>query len=229
MIMNDDRTISNNGLEFITRWEGCVLTPYKDSAGLRTIGVGHLIQPGENFPDGSMITKEEALRILAKDIKKCEDAIKKNIQVELSQNQFDALCSFGFNCGTGVYSKSGVATALKSSKYNEVPAKLLDWSKASVNGVLTTLPGLYNRRKAEGDLFSMPDHFTDWKSIDLVKVQTSLKKLGLYTKKIDGILGPGTKKGIIQFAANNGVSLVSVDAGVDSSLLELLESLTNNL
>ena len=45
--MNDDLKTSKSGLEFITKWEGCILKPYKDIAGLRTIGVGHLIKPGE--------------------------------------------------------------------------------------------------------------------------------------------------------------------------------------
>ena len=69
MGINDAMSTSKNGLEFISKWEGCILKPYKDIAGLRTIGVGHLIKPGENFPDGVEITKEKALEILANDVK----------------------------------------------------------------------------------------------------------------------------------------------------------------
>lgn len=156
MTMNDNMKTSPAGLEFISKWEGCILKPYKDIAGLRTIGIGHLILPSENFPDGVSITKEQALELLAKDVEKCEVAIKKNIKVALNQNQFDALCSFGFNCGTGVYATSSACKALNEGRYNDVPGLLLLWSKARVNGVLQTSKGLLNRRESEGQLFMKP-------------------------------------------------------------------------
>lgn len=152
---------SATGLEFIAKWEGCILKPYKDIAGLRTIGIGHLILPSENFPDGVSITKEQALELLAKDVVKCESAISKNIKVPLNQNQFDALVSFGFNCGTGVYATSSACKELNGGKYDKVPELLLLWSKAKVNGVMQTVSGLYNRRKSEGELFVKPAEESD--------------------------------------------------------------------
>ena len=49
--MNNLKT-SKSGLEFIARWEGIVLHPYMDVAGLWTIGVGHLIKPSDSFKIG---------------------------------------------------------------------------------------------------------------------------------------------------------------------------------
>lgn len=152
--MNEGMKTSLAGLEFIARWEGCVLKPYKDVAGLRTIGIGHLIRPGEVFPDGVEITKAQAMNLLAVDVKKCEMAIASAIKVPLNQNQFDALVSFGFNCGVGVYTTSSACKSLNAGQYSAVPELLLLWCKARVNGVSTTVPGLYNRRKSEGELFS---------------------------------------------------------------------------
>lgn len=154
--MDNDLKTSAAGLEFIAKWEGCILKAYRDIAGLRTIGIGHLILPGENFPDGVSITKEKALELLSRDLSKCEIAIKKCISVPLNQNQFDALVSFGFNCGTGVYSTSSACKSLNEGKYEKVPEFLLLWSKANVNGVMQTVKGLYNRRKSEGELFLKP-------------------------------------------------------------------------
>lgn len=155
--MNENLFTSTNGLNFIAKWEGCILHVYKDIAGLPTIGVGHLIKPGENF---STITKDEALQLLAKDVSKCEAAIKNYIKIELNQNQFDALVSFSFNCGTGVLQNSGVAKAVNAGNFALVPIRLLDWCKYSVfeNGVkvLKTNTGLFNRRKSEGELWSKP-------------------------------------------------------------------------
>jgi len=236
--MNENLSTSKEGLEFIANWEGCVLKPYKDIAGLRTIGIGHLIKPGEDFPDGVAITKEKALEILAEDVKLCEDAIKKHIKVVLNQNQFDALVSFGFNCGTGVYTNSGASAALNAGKYADVPAQLLSWSKARINGALQTVQGLYNRRKSEGQLFMKPVAtgavapapvpvapypVVPWTKDVLKEVQEKLKKLGLYSKAIDGIWGPGTQAGIVNFASSIGVILQDPSKGVPTSVLNELK------
>jgi len=232
--MHDQMRTSKNGLDFIARWEGCVLKPYKDIAGLRTIGIGHLIKPHENFPDGVEITMEKALELLAADVKSCEDSIKLRIKVPLNQNQFDALVSFGFNCGTGVYVLSDACKALNLGNYNEVPEKLLSWSKARINGVMQVNKGLYNRRVSEGQLFmklptkAIPTSSADSKltplTIDLLKeVQNHLKRLGLYMLKIDGLWGKGTRSGLQSFASQN--SLDQPDASGKHISLAVLEAL----
>jgi len=236
MGINDGMKTSKAGLEFLARWEGCVLKPYKDIAGLRTIGIGHLIKPGEDFPDGVEITKEKALEILSTDVKLCEDSIKTRIKVPLNQNQFDALVSFGFNCGTGVYVLSDACKALNEGKYEEVPQRLLAWSKAKINGVLQVNQGLYNRRKSEGELFSKKNETntpvpqpvveptTTWTIETLKEAQTCLKKLGLYTLKVDGLWGPGTSTALTKFAKNNNVLLGSNPSkAIISSSLEKLK------
>lgn len=220
--MNDDIKTSKIGLEFLSRWEGCILHPYKDVAGLRTIGVGHLIKSNENFPDGVLISKERALEILSVDLEKCESAIKKNITVQLTQHQFDALVSFGFNCGVGVYINSGVCKSLNLGDYDHVPAKLLDWSKANVNGVLAVVKGLYDRRKAEGDLFS---EFVSWTPEVLVVIQKKLQQLGLYTKAIDGLWGAGTNSGICTFAQNCDIQITDTRRGIPTTLFEAFNKL----
>lgn len=216
IMLNKNLKTSQNGLDFLARWEGCILKPYKDVAGLRTIGVGHLITPGENFPDGVAITKERALQILAVDAGKCESAIKKAYAgVNLSQNMFDALVSFGFNCGVGVYTNSGVGKCVSSGNFAGVPERLLDWSKARVNGVLTVVPGIYNRRKSEGDLFLLgsgispvwsPSVTSTWTKESITSAQTKLKNSGLYKGNVDGLWGPNTAAAVTEFAKQKSIS-----------------------
>lgn len=154
--MNNNLNIDKSGLEFIKKWEGCVLKVYRDVANLKTVGVGHLITKDEDelFPDGMVITEEKAIELLNEDVQKCVVAIKKDIKVELNQNQFNALCSFGFNCGTGVYTKSSACIALNEGDVDTFCVKLLEWSRAKINGVYKTIPGLLNRRKSEVELFN---------------------------------------------------------------------------
>ena len=231
--MNDHLKTSQSGLELIAKWEGIVLKPYKDIAGLRTIGIGHLIKSGENFPDGVEITREKAFDLLASDVAICEEAIKKHIKAPLNQNQFDALVSFGFNCGTGVYVNSGVATAVNSKNFDKVPEKLTEWSKARVNGVLQTVTGLLNRRKHEAEVFMKPDSScvisnfpVPWNKEMLKEAQSLLKELGLYALSVDGVWGPGTKTAVEQFAESKSIEIVDSKRGVPASFMEILRRST---
>jgi lysozyme len=143
---------STNGLNFIARWEGCVLHVYKDIAGKNTIGVGHLVKPGETFPPD--ISRGQALDLLAQDVKLCEDAVDVAITVPLNQNQYDALISWSFNVGTGALKTSTLAQRLNAGHYDEVPQLLLVWCKARINGIVVEDKGLKNRRISEGQLWS---------------------------------------------------------------------------
>ena len=219
---------SQSGLEFIAKWEGVILKPYKDVAGLRTIGVGHLIGSNEDFQDGVAITIERACEILSVDVAKCESAIQKTISVDLTQNQFDALVSFGFNCGVGVYSTSTACKMLNAGNYDSFPTNLMAWSKARVNGVVTTVPGLAARRTAEGQLFAKPvfdDGFVQWTHSSLQEAQTMLHKLGLYNRGIDGVWGPGTAGAVKTFADQMGIALSQdTSYGVPKDLIDALRT-----
>jgi len=210
--MNDHLKISAHGLEHITKWEGLVLKRYICPAGKPTIGVGHVILPGENYQE---ITKEQALAILAKDVERFESAVKKHITVPLNQNQFDALVSFIFNTGEGGIVNTGVQKAVNSRDFASVPAKLEAWCKFRVGGVMKVNKGLLSRRKSESQLFMKTidaakpneDDSVIWDKNSLKEAQEYLKKICLYDKSIDGVWGPGTLSGLTQFASQNCLSL----------------------
>lgn len=224
---------SQTGLTFISKWEGIVLKPYRDIAGLRTVGVGHLILPNEDFPDGVQITKERAFEILAQDVHKCEVAIEKNIPVTLNQNQFDALVSFGFNCGVGVYAKSGVADALRAKEYSRVPDQLLPWCKARIGGVLKVVPGLLARRRSEGTLFStsvgekIP--VVAWTVATLETTQKTLKSLGMYELDEFGSWNDSTRRAVNEFVDLYGIMLQSEPSeGLPQHVLDAIETIAEN-
>lgn len=143
---------SEAGLAFIAREEGTVLHVYIDVVGVPTIGVGHVLLPGESFPNG--ITKNQALAILAKDIVVAETAINNGVRVPINQHQFDALVSFTFNCGTNAFKTSTLLKKLNAIDYQGAADELLKWTK----GGGKDLPVLVGRRKRERALFltSMP-------------------------------------------------------------------------
>lgn len=177
---------------------------YKDIAGKETIGYGHLLKPGEKF---TFITKEEAVDLLRSDVAICESEIVKNFGEDLLQCQFDALASFGFNCGTGVYKNSSVATAIQQGKFEDVPAGLFLWCKAFVNGKKAPVEGLLDRREHEASVFcdcDMRSHRLT--KTELMLVQKKLKAAGLYTKTIDGKWGPNTEEAVTNYLKMNNIA-----------------------
>lgn len=136
---------SNKGVGFIKRHEGLMLVPYICPAGYRTIGYGHLLT------DDSVhsITASDAINFLNSDIDVCEDAIKRLINVPLSQNQFDALVSFVFNLGSGSLQRSSLRAKLNRLEYDCASNEFTKWVFAAGKRI----QGLVRRRTEEMDLF----------------------------------------------------------------------------
>ena len=153
--------MSENGLELLKQWEGFELKVYKDSAGLLTIGVGHLLTKSElssgkiaingvtvKYADG--LTEQQALDLLSQDVQPAENTVNTNVKVPLTQNQFDALVSFTFNVGGGAFKGSTLLKVLNQKQYTEVPTQLLRWTRAGGKVV----QGLLNRRQNEIKLWN---------------------------------------------------------------------------
>ena len=152
-------SISDAGLDLIKEFESLEKKPYNDPVGHCTIGYGHLLHKGnctqedlKKYPDG--ISEKEAKKLLEKDTKTAQDAVKELITVDLNQGQFDALVSFTFNLGYGSLRDSTLRTLLNEGKYDAVPGELNKWVNGTVKGKLVKLKGLVRRRKKEGELFS---------------------------------------------------------------------------
>ncbi len=153
--------MSEHGLELLKQWEGFELNEYKDSAGLPTIGVGHLITnseqvSGEIVIDGvpvqyaNGLTDEQVLALLSQDVKPAEQTVNKGVKVALNQDQFDALVSFTFNVGGGNFNSSTLLKVLNQGQYDQVPDQLRRWNKAGGKVV----QGLVNRRENEIKLWN---------------------------------------------------------------------------
>jgi GH24 family phage-related lysozyme (muramidase) len=91
----------------------------------------------------------QALDLLREDIQWVEKAIDKHVPEKITQNQYDALCSFIFNVGEFAFASSTLLKLLNAGKVQEAADQFLRWNKA--NG--KELPGLTRRRQAERTLF----------------------------------------------------------------------------
>lgn len=141
--MANNLSISSTGLAVIKKYEGCRLTAYKCPAGVWTIGYGHTA----GVKEGMKITQAQAESYLKADCASAEKAVNSyNSKYNWNQNQFDALVSFTFNCGSGNLRnllKNGARTIA------EISAKIPAYNK----GGSVVLPGLVKRRAEEKALF----------------------------------------------------------------------------
>jgi len=136
--------IAESTLSFITREEGAKNKAYKDSKGLWTIGVGHLIRPGEEHLINATLTDQEVKDLLKSDLKWCSDAVENSVKVPLAQAQFDALYSLCFNIGGTAFKNSTVVRKINANDLKGAADAILMWNKPAV---------LEKRRKRERDLF----------------------------------------------------------------------------
>lgn len=144
--------MSDAGIEaMLKKFEGCKLKAYKCPAGILTIGFGHTSAAGEPIvtPD-LVITKQEALDILHRDLKKFEEGVDNLVKVHLTQNQYDVLVDFAYNAGIGALKSSSLLKKVNAGDFDAVPAELMKWTKGKIPGKGSqVLPGLVNRRNAE--------------------------------------------------------------------------------
>src|SRR5450631_4021493 len=108
--------LSTNGLELTKKAEGFRNRVYVDVAGIRTIGYGHRLLPGESFPNG--IDETQAEGMLTADLRTAELAVDRLVKVPLAQGQFDALVDFAFNLGAGRLAASSLLKDLNAGKYD---------------------------------------------------------------------------------------------------------------
>lgn len=148
--------ISKNGIDFIKRMEGLKLEVYSDSAGLPTIGYGHLIKKNENF---ITITEEIAEKLLIDDLVHAEQCINTNVKVTLNQNQFDALVSFVFNIGCNRFKTSTLLKKLNENNMIAASLEFLRWNKVTdmKTHEMRIVEGLKKRRENEKNLFLLRD------------------------------------------------------------------------
>jgi len=137
------------GFQFIRDQEGLVLTVKGDTGGKQEIGYGHDLLSNESYPDG--ITQVFAEQLLQADVARDQVHINASIPASCTQNQFDALLDFTYECGPEALQE------LMAHGWDQVTVQLPRWDKAHVNGVLVSLPGMVRRRQQEITLFNTPD------------------------------------------------------------------------
>ena len=139
--------ISEKGIKLIQQYEGLRLQAYRCAAGVWTIGWGWTgLVDGKSITAGMTITRQKADELFKQGIVKYENYVN-SVHLNLNQNQFDALCSFAYNCGLG-----SLQTLVRNRNLKQIGEALTLYNKAGGK----VLAGLTKRRKAEQELFNTP-------------------------------------------------------------------------
>ena len=149
------KRMSEEGLAQIRRHEAFMPRKYDDGAGNATIGYGHLVLKGEDY--SSALTEAEAIELFKKDVERVVNPSLDKIEVELTQNQVDALGSFIFNVGPGAFEK-GLLPHINARRHERATARMLKYitGRDARSGERRVLRGLLKRRRFEIALFKNP-------------------------------------------------------------------------
>jgi len=149
------KRMSEAGLARIREHEAFVPKRYDDGAGNATIGYGHLVLDGEDFSGG--LTEAEAIKLFEKDVERVVNGSLDKIEVELTQNQIDAVGSFIFNVGPGAFEK-GLLPHINARRHERATSRILKYvtGRDVRTGERRVLRGLLKRRRDEVALYKNP-------------------------------------------------------------------------
>ena len=131
---------SQRGIDLIKKYEGLSLNAYQCPSMVWTIGYGHT----SGVYAGMTITEKQAEEFLREDLKIYENGVFSSCGFNPTQNEFDAMVSFAYNCGNG-------ALAEINHSREEFRRYMQQYCHDSFGNVLL---GLQRRRREELALFN---------------------------------------------------------------------------
>lgn len=151
-------------MPIIKQFEGFRANPYKDSAGIPTIGYGTILYPPP--PGGSgksvtmadpAVTDDQATAYLSYQMSLKSAQIAPLLQKPATLHQAAAMLSLVYNIGTGAFQSSTVLRKFNAGDTQGSADAFLMWDKATVNGQKVVVEGLHRRRVEESQIFLTAD------------------------------------------------------------------------
>ena len=134
--------------------------PYRDAAGIWTIGYGHVIRPHEK-KTLTRLTEPQAAALARRDLEPVElylRAIHPRFESPINQHQFDGVLSFAFNVGLRALEESTLLRLLRAGDFAGAAEQFDRWVFITVvdgrgNRIKQKSRGLVNRRRMDRAIF----------------------------------------------------------------------------
>lgn len=140
---------SDKGVKALLQYEGFdEVAVDREGDGVLTIGYGH---KGKDVKPGQKITRQQATELFKRDLKPREDAVNRLVKVPITQNMFDALVSFVYNCGEGNFRNSDTLRLLNKKDYKGAAERM---KTEYINKGTKFEKGLRARREKESAMFA---------------------------------------------------------------------------
>ncbi len=139
-------------IEFLKAWEGPPhYAPRQDpvTQGVWDIGYGHVCNK-----DHPALLPQAAVDLLIADVNRFGESVDEQLDVPVSQFEFDALVSFAFNLGINALAGSTLLRKLNQMDFDGAAHEFPRWNKSGNKVVL----GLIKRRAAEIAMFVDGDY-----------------------------------------------------------------------
>lgn len=150
--MQSRHRVSRAALELLKRFEGYRRYSAQLPDGRWTLGYGHTLTARE----GAEVSESDAEALLVYDLIAVQHTVNENVFAPITQNQFDALCSFAFNIGLDNFRRSQVLKQLNAGAAVQAACAMELWRKADFQGDRIVVDALVRRRAAEKALFLTP-------------------------------------------------------------------------
>lgn len=144
---------SKDGMALTEQFEQCRLVAFKPTpTDPWTLGWGHTL----NVREGDTCSQAQADQWLLDDVGFAVNAVNQMVKVGLTQEEFDALVDFVFNCGIGNFQRSTLLVDINSNNIQGAIDEFDKWDEAGGQ----VLSGLWRRRDAERALFTLGANFS---------------------------------------------------------------------
>lgn len=145
--------LSTNGLEMVMDFEKFRSKAYRCPGGHLTIGYGNTYIHGRKVQPTDVIDQKSARIELVNRLQRDCSIINREVKTSITQNQYDALCSFIYNVGPTNFRRSTLLKKINEKDIAGAASEFIKWSNIKKQGYLITLPGLKKRRQIEKELF----------------------------------------------------------------------------
>jgi lysozyme len=216
--------LSPQGRDMLIHFEGRRNEVYRDSAGLLTGGIGHLL--AGNWDEGDPLTDAAIEKWFRDDVRDAERVVD-DLHALLSPHEYDALVSIAFNVPKALTRQTGLRLAVKSGRRADVPRELKRWIYAG--GKVSK--GLQSRRAAEARLWSEGVYPVDeparptlrygQERAEVLTLQLGLLDLDYIEAKPSSYFGRLTEAAVIDFQRDHDLT---VDGIVGPATWKALEA-----